>query len=68
VGSDKGLFNTLLVSLAAAGTATEMRVEQLAQLELAHPTYTDIIGVAARQLVRELGIMPLVPHWHSLGV
>lgn len=68
VGSNKGLSNTLPDSLAIAGMATEMRVEQLAQLELAYPTYTDIIGMAARQLVRELGIMPPVPHWHSLGV
>ncbi len=57
-----------IVSLAAAGMATEMRVEQLAKLELAYPTYTDILGMAARQLVQELGIMPHVPHWHSLGM
>ncbi|MCC7354543.1 MAG: hypothetical protein IT330_12415 [Anaerolineae bacterium] len=27
----------------------------------------DSIGLAARQLVRELGVMPLAPQWRALG-
>jgi pyruvate/2-oxoglutarate dehydrogenase complex dihydrolipoamide dehydrogenase (E3) component len=41
------------------GMAAGMWVEQLAELELAYPTYTAIVGLAARHLVRELGVMPL---------
>jgi len=56
-----------IVSLAAAGMTTNMRVEQLAQLELAYPTYTAIIGLAAQQAVQQLsGTQPL-SHWRSLG-
>jgi pyruvate/2-oxoglutarate dehydrogenase complex dihydrolipoamide dehydrogenase (E3) component len=57
-----------IVSLAAAGMTTNMRVEQLAQLELAYPTYTAIIGLAAQQAITELsGTQPLA-HWRSLGM
>ena len=55
------------IQLVAAGMAADMWVEQLAELELAYPTYTAIIGLAARHLVRELGVMPLAPEWHALG-
>lgn len=46
----------------AAGT----RVEQLADLELAYPTFTAIVGLAARQVVRELDGTILAPHWRTL--
>ncbi len=56
-----------VVHLVAAGMAAEMRVEQLARLELAYPTYTAIIGLAARRVVRDLGGMALAPEWSALG-
>ena len=55
------------IQLVAAGMAADMWVEQLAELELAYPTYAAIVGLAARRLVRELGVMPLAPEWHALG-
>ncbi len=55
-----------VVQIVAAGMAADMWVEQLAELELAYPTYTAIVGLAARQLVRELGVIPLMPEWRSL--
>jgi dihydrolipoamide dehydrogenase len=56
-----------VVQLIAAGMAAGMWVEQLAELELAYPTYSAIVGLAARNLVRELGVMPLAPEWRALG-
>jgi len=56
-----------VVQLAAAGMAAGMTVEQLAELELAYPTFTAIIGLAARKLVRELGLTLLAPAWPTLG-
>jgi hypothetical protein len=44
-----------------------MTVSQLAELELAYPTFTAIIGLAARKLVRDLGLTPLAPAWRTLG-
>jgi pyruvate/2-oxoglutarate dehydrogenase complex dihydrolipoamide dehydrogenase (E3) component len=45
-----------VVQLAAAMMAAEQPVEWLAGLQLAYPTFTAIIGLAARQAARELGI------------
>lgn len=55
-----------VVQIVAAGMAADMRVEQLADLELAYPTFTGIVGLAARQLARELNTMPLAPQWQAL--
>jgi pyruvate/2-oxoglutarate dehydrogenase complex dihydrolipoamide dehydrogenase (E3) component len=55
------------IQLVAAGMAADMWVEQLAEMELAYPTYTAIVGLAARQAVRELGVMPLAAEWRALG-
>jgi hypothetical protein len=51
----------------AAGMAADMWVEQLAELEIAYPTYTAIVGLAARRLVQDLGVMPLSAQWRTLG-
>ncbi len=56
-----------IVHVAAAGMAADMWVEQLAELEIAYPTYTAILGLAARRLLRELGVIPLAPQWRALG-
>jgi hypothetical protein len=55
------------IQLIAAGMAADMWIEQLAELELAYPTYTAAVGLAARHVVRELGVMPLAPEWRALG-
>lgn len=55
------------IQIVAAGMAADMWVEQLAELELAYPTYSAIVGLAARRLVRDLGVMPLAPQWRTLG-
>ena len=54
------------VQLVATGMAADIWVEQLAELELAYPTFTAIVGLAARQVVRDLGVMPLAPQWLAL--
>lgn len=55
-----------IVQMVATGMAGGLRVEQLAELEIAYPTLAAIVGLAARQIVRELGIVPVVPEWRSL--
>jgi len=39
--------------------ATAMRVEQLAALEFAYPTFTAVVGPAARRIACSLGLIPL---------
>ena len=56
-----------IVQFVAAGMAADIWIEQLAELEIAYPTYTAIVGLAARRLVHELGVMPISPQWRSLG-
>jgi dihydrolipoamide dehydrogenase len=55
-----------VVQVVAAGMAAGMDVRQLASLELAYPTFTSIVGLAARQLVRELALTPLARQWSTL--
>jgi pyruvate/2-oxoglutarate dehydrogenase complex dihydrolipoamide dehydrogenase (E3) component len=55
-----------VAQVIAAGMAAGMKVDQLAGLELAYPTYSAIVGLAARQITRELGIVPLAAEWRSL--
>lgn len=55
-----------IVQLLSTGMSASMQVEQLADLELAYPTYTAIVGLAARDLVRQLGIVPVSAEWRAL--
>jgi len=54
------------IQLVAGGMSADMWIEQLAELELAYPTYTAVVGLAARQILRKLGVMPLATEWHAL--
>jgi pyruvate/2-oxoglutarate dehydrogenase complex dihydrolipoamide dehydrogenase (E3) component len=55
-----------VVQIVAASMLAGQPIEQLATLKLAYPTYTAIVGSAARRLVRELDIVLLAPHWRDL--
>jgi pyruvate/2-oxoglutarate dehydrogenase complex dihydrolipoamide dehydrogenase (E3) component len=56
-----------IVHVVAAGIAADMWVEQLAELQIAYPTFTAVVGLAARAIVRELGEVPISPQWRALG-
>jgi pyruvate/2-oxoglutarate dehydrogenase complex dihydrolipoamide dehydrogenase (E3) component len=55
-----------VIHLVAAGMLADMMVEQLAELEIAYPTYATVVGIAARRIVNELGVRPLAPEWRLL--
>jgi pyruvate/2-oxoglutarate dehydrogenase complex dihydrolipoamide dehydrogenase (E3) component len=55
------------IQLVAAAMTAGMWVEQLAELELAYPTYTAIAGLAARRAMAALGVMPLNPAQRAAG-
>lgn len=55
------------IQLVAAAMSAGMWVEQLAELELAYPTYTAIAGLAARRAMAALGVMPLHPAQRAAG-
>ena len=56
-----------VVQLVAAAMAAGMSLEQLADLELAYPTFTAVVGLAARRLARDLDLVALSPQWRALG-
>jgi dihydrolipoamide dehydrogenase len=56
-----------IVQLLAVGMAAGIWIEQLAEMELPYPTYTAIVGLAARRLAHALGVMPLAPEWRALS-
>ena len=56
-----------VVHLVAAGITAGMWVEQLAEMEIAYPTFAAVVGLAARKIVQDLGVRPLAPQWRSLG-
>ncbi len=55
-----------IVHVVAAGMASGMTVEQMAHLEIAYPTYTAVLGLAARRLLAELGSVAGV-QWRALS-
>ncbi len=42
---------------------TGMPVEELADVEFAYPTFTAIVGLAARRALRDLGLVATSPRW-----
>jgi pyruvate/2-oxoglutarate dehydrogenase complex dihydrolipoamide dehydrogenase (E3) component len=56
-----------VVHLVAAGITAEMWVEQLAEMEIAYPTFAAVVGLAARKIVQDLGVRPLAAQWRALG-
>ena len=50
-----------VVQVVATAMRAGMRVEQLADLELAYPTFTAVVGIGARRISRELGVVPVSP-------
>lgn len=55
-----------VVQVIAAGMAGELRIEHLAELEFSYPTFAAIVGVAARQIARDLNAVPIVKEWRLL--
>ena len=53
-----GEYSVEIIQMVAACMAGSMRVEQVAELQLAYPTFTEAVGMAAQKLVRELGLAP----------
>jgi len=55
-----------IVSTVSAGMAGGLHVQQLADLELAYPTFVAVVGLAARQIAREVGAIQVTPEWREL--
>ena len=56
-----------VVQIAATAMRAGMPVEQLADVELAYPTFTAIVGLAARRVSRDLGLVETSPRPKTNG-
>jgi len=56
-----------VVQIAATAMRAGMTVEQLADVELAYPTFTAVVGLAARRAVRDLGLVETSPGYGVTG-
>ncbi|CAN7587683.1 dihydrolipoyl dehydrogenase family protein [Mycolicibacterium frederiksbergense] len=62
-----GEYSAEVIQMVAACMAARMRVEQVAELQFAFPTFTEGVSQAAAMAVNQLSGRP-VPHlWSSLG-
>jgi pyruvate/2-oxoglutarate dehydrogenase complex dihydrolipoamide dehydrogenase (E3) component len=61
-----GEYSAEVVQTAAACMAANLRIEQVAELQPAFPTFTESIVVAAQSVVRNMGIAPSAPSWGEL--
>lgn len=52
-----------VVQIAATAMRAGMSAEDLAEVELAYPTFTAIVGLAARRAIRELGLVTTSPQY-----
>jgi len=53
------------IQAVAVGLAADVTIDQLAALELAYPTYAEIIASAARKLAPNIGQVEMMPLWKS---
>jgi pyruvate/2-oxoglutarate dehydrogenase complex dihydrolipoamide dehydrogenase (E3) component len=52
-----------VVQIVATAMRAGMPVEHLADVEFAYPTFTAILGIVARRVLRELGLVATSPRW-----
>jgi dihydrolipoamide dehydrogenase len=53
-----GSYSAEVIQVAATCMAAGMEITRIAELELAFPTFTEAIGIAARRIVQRLGLRP----------
>ncbi len=58
-----GEYSAEVIQMVAACMAGNMRIEQVADLHPAFPTFTEAVSIAAQSIVRQLGIAPMAPGW-----
>lgn len=61
-----GEYSAEIVQMVAACMAGNMRIEEVADLQLAYPTVTEGVGMAAQKIVRALGVAPMPHLWMTL--
>jgi pyruvate/2-oxoglutarate dehydrogenase complex dihydrolipoamide dehydrogenase (E3) component len=63
-----GEYSAEVIQTASACMAANLRIEQVAELQPAFPTFTEGITLAAQTIVRQMGIAPTAPTWGGLRI
>jgi pyruvate/2-oxoglutarate dehydrogenase complex dihydrolipoamide dehydrogenase (E3) component len=63
-----GEYSAETVQTVAACMAAGLRVEQVAELQLAYPTFTEGVSMAAQKVCRAIGIGSFPQAWSFLGL
>jgi pyruvate/2-oxoglutarate dehydrogenase complex dihydrolipoamide dehydrogenase (E3) component len=61
-----GEYSAEVIQMVAASMAARMRVEEVAELQFAFPTFTEGVNQAAQMVVNQLGVRPMPHLWSSL--
>ena len=62
-----GEYSAEVIQMVAACIAAGMRVEDVAELQFAFPTFTEGVRQAAQMVVNQLGVRPMPHLWSSLS-
>ena len=62
-----GEYSAEIIQMVAACMAAGMHVEQIAELQLAYPTFTEAVSMAAQKVCRTLGVGRFPQVWSYLG-
>jgi pyruvate/2-oxoglutarate dehydrogenase complex dihydrolipoamide dehydrogenase (E3) component len=58
-----GEYSAETVQVVATAMSAGMKVEQLAEMQFAFPTFTEAVGIAARKVCRGIGVGQFPPAW-----
>ena len=62
-----GEYSAETVQVVATAMRAGMKVEQLAEMQFAYPTFTEAVSMAAQKVCRTIGIGRFPPAWSYLG-
>lgn len=62
-----GEYSAEVIQMVATCMAAGMRIEDVAELQFAFPTFTEGVSQAARIVVNQLGVRPMPQLWSSLN-
>jgi pyruvate/2-oxoglutarate dehydrogenase complex dihydrolipoamide dehydrogenase (E3) component len=62
-----GEYSAEVIQMVAACMAAGMRIEDVAELQFAFPTFTEGVSQAAQMIVGQLGVRPTTQLWSSLS-
>jgi pyruvate/2-oxoglutarate dehydrogenase complex dihydrolipoamide dehydrogenase (E3) component len=62
-----GEYSAETVQVVATAMRAGMKVEQLAEMQFAYPTFTEAVSMAAQKACRTIGIGQFPPAWSYLG-